>query len=132
MANKVRKPKSFGIWGNTDKPRFWELLGSIMAWAVENNLTPFLTTRVQSQLPETFNHTFRIIESAEDFYQIDFLLTLGGDGTMLSAARAVGHRKTPILGIHLGELGFMAEVTVDEMFDRLNMVASGSYGLQRG
>ena len=102
MANKVRKPKSFGIWGNTDKPRFWELLDSIMAWAVENKLTPFLTTRVQSQLPETFNHTFRIIESAEDFYQIDFLLTLGGDGTMLSAARAVGHRKTPILGNSFG------------------------------
>lgn len=55
MANKVRKPKSFGIWGNTDKPRFWELLDPIMAWAAENNLTPFLTTRVQSQLPETLS-----------------------------------------------------------------------------
>ena len=75
MGNKVRKPKSFGIWGNTDKPRFWELLDPIMAWAAENNLTPFLTTRVQSQLPETFNHTFRIIESAEDFPQIDFFST---------------------------------------------------------
>ena len=131
MAHKVRKPKSFGIWGNTDKPRFWELLDPIMEWGAENNLTPFITTRIQSELPEGFSHEFRIIESAEDFYQIDFLLTLGGDGTMLSAARAVGHRKTPILGIHLGELGFMAEVTVDGMFDRLNMVASGSYGLQR-
>ena len=66
--------------------------------------------------------TIMLIESADDFYQTDFLLTLGGDGTILSVTRAVGHRKTPILGIHLGELGFLAEVTVDDMFNRLDMV----------
>ena len=131
MSNKVRKPKSFGIWGNTDKPRFWELLDSIMIWAAENNLKPFLTTRILNQLPDGFDYEYQTIDSAEDFYQTDFLLTLGGDGTMLSAARAVAHRKTPILGIHLGQLGFMAEVTVDEMFDRLKMVVSGQYSLQR-
>ena len=131
MSNKVRKPKSFGIWGNTDKPRFWELLDSIMIWAAENNLKPFLTTRILNQLPDGFDYEYQTIDSAEDFYQTDFLLTLGGDGTMLSAARAVAHRKTPILGIHLGQLGFMAEVTVNKMFDRLKMVISGQYSLQR-
>lgn len=131
MSNKVRKPKSFGIWGNTDKPRFWELLDPIMIWAADNNLKPFLTTRILYQLPDGFDYEYQTIDSAEDFYQTDFLLTLGGDGTMLSAARAVAHRKTPILGIHLGKLGFMAEVTVDEMFDRLKMVISGQYSLQR-
>ena len=131
MSKKVRKPKSFGIWGNTDKPRFWELLDSIMIWAAENNLKPFLTTRILNQLPDGFDYEYQTIDSAEDFYQTDFLLALGGDGTMLSAARAVAHRKTPILGIHLGQLGFMAEVTVDEMFDRLKMVVSGQYSLQR-
>ncbi len=131
MSNKVRKPKSFGIWGNTDKPRFWELLDPIMIWAADNNLKPFLTTRILNQLPDGFDYEYQTIDSAEDFYQTDFLLALGGDGTMLSAARAVAHRKTPILGIHLGQLGFMAEVTVDKMFDRLKMVVSGQYSLQR-
>ena len=101
-----------------------------MAWATENQIYPYITTRIQDNLPHQFDHETHIIESAEDFYNIDFLLTLGGDGTMLSAARAVGHRKTPILGIHLGELGFMAEVTMAEMFDRLNLVAAGKYDLQ--
>jgi len=130
MPTSMKKPKSFGIWGNTDKPRFWELLEPIIDWAAKKNLTAYITTRIHSQLPSDFNFDYQVIESAEDFYRIDFLLSLGGDGTMLSAARAVGHRKTPILGIHLGELGFMAEVTVDGMFDRLNMVAAGSHGLQ--
>ncbi|MGY8780554.1 MAG: NAD(+)/NADH kinase [Fidelibacterota bacterium] len=131
MSTKVKKPKSFGIWGNTDKPRFWELLNPILDWAAENNLTPFITNRIKEHLGNKSNPESNIIESAEDFYKIDFLLSLGGDGTMLSAARAVGHRKTPILGIHLGELGFMAEVTVDDMFNRLNMVLAGSFGFQQ-
>ena len=130
MVKRVKKPKSFGIWGNTDKPRFWELLDPILAWANEAKLKPFITTRIQEQMQNDSPHSCAVIESAEDFYKIDFLLTLGGDGTMLSAARAVGHRKTSILGIHLGELGFMAEVTVEDMFDRLNLVANGRFGLQ--
>lgn len=47
--------------------------------------------------------------SALDF-EPEFLITLGGDGTILSAARLVGHRGIPILGINLGRLGFMAKV----------------------
>mgnify|MGYP001230057850 FL=1 len=131
MSKPVKKPKSFGIWGNTDKPRFWELLNPILDWSIEKGLTSFITTRIQDQLPSNFKYDVQVIESAEDFIKLDFLLALGGDGTMLSAARAVGNRNTPILGIHLGELGFLAEVTSNEMFDRLNMVESGNYGLQK-
>ena len=131
MSKHVKKPKSFGIWGNTDKPRFWELLNPILDWSIEKGLTSFITTRIRDQLPSNFKYDVQVIESAEDFIKLDFLLALGGDGTMLSAARAVGNRNTPILGIHLGELGFLAEVTSNEMFDRLNMVESGNYGLQK-
>jgi len=129
MSARVKKPKSLGIWGNTDKPRFWELLPPIMDWAKDNKLATFLTTRIQDNLPKSFTYDYQLIESADDFYQTDFLLTLGGDGTILSVTRAVGHRKTPILGIHLGELGFLAEVTVDDMFNRLDMVVTGDFSL---
>ena len=131
MTNTMTKPHSFGIWGNTDKPRFWELLNPILKWAKQKKLVPFITTRINHQLPKNFNYEVQVIESADDFHKIDFLLTLGGDGTMLSAARAVEHRKTPILGIHLGELGFLAEVTTDVMFERLDMVADANYEIQR-
>lgn len=126
----MKKPRRFGIWGNTEKPVFWELLPQIMDWAQAKDLTVYLTTRVRDRLTDNFPFTFQVIESAEDFYQLNFLLALGGDGTILSAARAIAHRKTPILGIHLGELGFLAEVTLDNMFPRLNLMAEGNYHLQ--
>ena len=127
---KNKTPSSFGIWCNTDKVKFWELLEPIINWARDKNLVPYITTRIQDNLPNKFDSNLNIINSAEDFLKLDFVLTLGGDGTMLSAARAIGKRGTPIMGIHLGELGFLAEVTIDQIFDRLNLVAKGKYLIQ--
>ena len=59
------------------------------------------------------------------------MLVLGGDGTFLSLARTVAHRDTPILGIHLGDLGFLAKVTLKDLFFRLDQVAKGHYVLEK-
>ncbi|MCX6136067.1 MAG: NAD(+)/NADH kinase [Ignavibacteriales bacterium] len=47
--------------------------------------------------------------------QCDMVIAFGGDGTMLSAARLVGRASVPIVGVNLGKLGFLAEVSVDEI-----------------
>ena len=130
MENKKRLTRAFGIWGNTDKKKFWDFLDDILIWAKNQNLEPFITTRIRDNLPKSFKKKVKIINSANDFKKIDFLLTLGGDGTILSAARAIGNRNTPILGVHVGELGFLAEVTLDNMFERLNIVAKGDFSIQ--
>ncbi|MBC8216692.1 MAG: NAD(+)/NADH kinase [Candidatus Marinimicrobia bacterium] len=127
----MKKPKRFGIWGNTEKPQFWELFPKIVSWAEKKGLEVFITTRILDKMDDPDAFQYSVIESADGFHQLDFLLTLGGDGTILSAARAVAHRKTRILGIHLGELGFLAQVTVNDMIRRLDLVADGQYTLQK-
>lgn len=121
------QPKKIGIWGNTEKPAFWDVLPRIAQWAEKRELNLFLTTRIMAKAVDNLEFDYSIIESADDFKQLDFILSLGGDGTLLALARAVGDRETPILGIHLGELGFLAEVTTDDMFEKLDRVASGDY-----
>ena len=126
----MKVPKRFGIWGNTEKSAFWELLPDIISWTEEKNLEVHLTTRIRDNMEDPQTFSYQVIESAEDFFKLDFLLTLGGDGTMLSLARAVGDRNVPILGIHLGELGFLAAVNVDQMFEKLDQVVAGDYLVQ--
>jgi len=127
----VNSPRTFGIWGNSQKPAFWEFLPQIMSWAESSSLDVYLTTHIIERLEDKRQYTYHIIESAEDFSKLDFILALGGDGTILSLARAVAQQNTPILGVHLGKLGFLSEVTIDKMFKRLNQVISGEYQVQK-
>ena len=61
---------------------------------------------------------------------LDVLITLGGDGTMLRAAHIVAARGTPILGIHMGRLGFLAEVRNTDWQTNLKRVLQGDYWLE--
>tara|TARA_B100000949_G_scaffold70721_1_gene62980 strand:+ start:1615 stop:2496 length:882 start_codon:yes stop_codon:yes gene_type:complete len=126
----VNHPKSFGVWGNTDKESFWEILPDILAWSGKKGLDAYLTTRI-------LNHengstlSSKKIRSKDDMSVLDFMLVLGGDGTFLSLARAIEHRNTPILGIHLGDLGFLAKVTLKDLFVRLDQVANGDFIVEK-
>ena len=126
----MKKPTSFGIWANTDKKVFWDTFPSIIDWAKKNNLQLFVTTRIESRLKNS-DFDYKLIKNADDFNKVDFFLSLGGDGTILSLARAVAERGTPILGIHLGELGFLAEVVLNDMYSRMGEVLNGDFLIQK-
>jgi len=61
--------------------------------------------------------------------QVELIIVLGGDGTLISVARQVGHRHVPILGINLGRLGFLTEVTLAELPEMLDRVVRGEYDI---
>lgn len=59
--------------------------------------------------------------------QVDALISLGGDGTILSTARLVDFAPVPILGVNLGELGFLAEVGEEHLESALEQIVRGDY-----
>ena len=64
-------------------------------------------------------------------HRADLLVVLGGDGTLLSIARFVGDRETPILGVNLGALGFLTQAAMDEARTSVERVLEGNFSVDR-
>ena len=67
----------------------------------------------------------------DDLFDANFVLTLGGDGTLLDAVTHVGDRETPILGINTGRLGFLATVSPDQIEESLQELFAENYTLDQ-
>lgn len=73
----------------------------------------------------------QIHDSQELAALADLVVVLGGDGTLIHAARLLRGRAVPVLGVNLGSLGFMTEVTVAECFPMLEAVFAGHFEVDR-
>src|SRR5438046_1236181 len=87
--------------------------------------------RVARELTEWFKQKGIVASLApEAAPTADLAVVVGGDGTLLAAARLLGERQVPIVAINYGSLGFLTEVTLDEMYPSLERVLAGEFVTQ--
>jgi len=72
-----------------------------------------------------------ILKDGEIAEDLDLVVVLGGDGTILGATRLIGAREIPVLGVNFGWLGYLTEFTLDELFSSLDGVREGKFSLDR-
>lgn len=96
-----------------------------------NGITAYVNTSYLLELQGKVNFSTNIgrFDDYPDFRNkpFDFVITLGGDGTILAAATLVRETGVPILGINLGRLGFLATVSKDEIASAIGLLAKGGY-----
>lgn len=118
------KSKSIGI---LTKPKFPEVkatLSAVVGWLRDRHITVLLDTISAGLLGESGG-----IQKTQLAAHADVLLVLGGDGTMLNAARLAAERGIPILGVNMGGLGFLTEVRLEHLYPSLERVFANEYVL---
>lgn len=90
------------------------------AWSLAKELENLLSLQTSVWLSSVLEE-----ESRSRVEGTDLILSLGGDGTILKAAKLVIPWQIPILGVNLGRLGFIAEVSPNEVKDKLSLLLSG-------
>jgi len=103
--------KTVGIFPNIDKDKDLAVTCEISAW---------LTSRAVNAIVYKGDG-----ESEAFFHDADFIIVLGGDGTLLRASHSASVYSTPLIGINLGTLGYLADVERHEAFEALEKVLDG-------
>ena len=114
--------KSAAIISKPAKPELATLLPDILGWFRKHEYKIYL----DQETAEYIGGEEVIKRQSLAAVHPEFALVLGGDGTLLSAARAIAHEDIPILAVNLGSLGFLTEVPINELFTTLDAVATGS------
>ena len=114
--------KRIGVVAKTDRADAREVVERLLAWCAERGLQPVLEKETAGLCLDSQAATARKPDLPG---QVDLLLVLGGDGTLLSMARLVGDLSVPILGVNLGGLGFLTALTKEELFPALEAFLAG-------
>lgn len=113
--------KSAAILSKPSKPELSAILPDVLTWFRSHGYQVYLdeqTAQYTDGAPVVARKKIAELHP-------DFALVLGGDGTLLSAARAVAHEGVPILAVNLGSLGFLTEVPLSDIFATLETVDKG-------
>lgn len=77
--------------------------------------------------PLAFLPEMEVISLSHFADRCDLVIAIGGDGTLLSASRALAGTHMPLVGVNVGRLGFLADVTLDNLYEQLSEIFSGNY-----
>lgn len=128
---------TIAIFGNAMKSYTLQEVRHILDFMEEKGVHVLLSQELRQELdlreypgfPENWDGE----KQPENVYgePIDFALSIGGDGTFLTSAAAIGNKNIPILGVNCGHLGFLAEVQTQDLDDILQKLLEQQYTIER-
>ncbi len=117
----------FGLIANVKRAGAGEAVDDFVNWAEKTGNEVVLC----DDLRELSGNGIEFCDRSSIATQVDILVSMGGDGTLLASARAVRDSGTPLLGINLGSLGFLTQLTPQQLRPALDAICKGNYQIER-
>ncbi len=117
--------RSIGVCLKPDQPQLGSVVRELQKWLLDHGVEVLLGQEAASATEQEGMPRSELAD------HVDLMVVLGGDGTLLAVARALGERSVPILGVNLGTLGFLAEISQDELFPTLEDVLAGRFRVEK-
>jgi NAD+ kinase len=118
--------KTIAIFAKPNAPRAFKVVPELLLWLAEHG--------IEARLDNEAAHYARLLGGLERSSvpdNCDLAVVLGGDGTLLSAARAIGNRAIPLLAANLGGLGFLTSIATEDLFSELERALTGDLKITR-
>jgi NAD+ kinase len=125
MASEFQR---VGLLGRREHPGVSHIVSDLLSLLDDRGIEVILEDRLAS-----LAHFEKRAMATRDVIgeQVDLAIVIGGDGSLLSAARTLVRHDTPVIGVNRGRLGFLTDVSPDELMQQVNAVLDGEYSLDR-
>ncbi|MCQ2311184.1 MAG: NAD kinase [Paludibacteraceae bacterium] len=117
---------TIAIFGNSQKSRIGVEIQHLLDFMERREVNVLLSSELRQELNMRQYKQFPDSEES-----IDFALSVGGDGTFLTTAAMVGEYNIPILGVNFGHLGFLSEVSTNDVDSILEDLVNGNYTIEQ-
>jgi len=123
-----KTPKTVALVGKYNSPEIGESLGMLARFLQERGVTVFVEEETARRVEPKFDMSGFLTGSFEVIgAHADLAVVLGGDGTMLNAARRLGRFRVPLVGVNQGRLGFMTDIARSDMLSCMEDLLDGRF-----
>ena len=124
--------KRIGVIVKPHQPDALETLCRLTRWLNERQITLVGPPSIaRERIEHETGCAVQVVKEELLPQQVDLILVLGGDGTMIATARMIGDSQVPVMGVNYGGLGYLAEFPLEELFPALDSILAGQYKVQQ-
>ena len=120
--------KRIGIIAKQNKPEAVPIVRNLVEWLRPQKIELYIEEGMENLIDSAPSGPYLSSCKREEISaHVEMIIVLGGDGTLLSVARQVWNKNIPILGVNLGGLGFLTEITLDELYRVLERIIQDDF-----